>query len=247
MSSLARMLAVLGELAEHGPVMSADEIIARLGYSRGTGYRYLKVLVDHGFLYRSANGFSLGPRITELDYIIRQRDPILLAARPILARLSEETEAHAMLAQFFSGQVIVSELIEGTDNVSVSYGRGRSMPLFRGAASKVLIAALPALRRRRLYEAHAGEIAEAGLGESWNLFRKRMNEMHREPVISSVGELDRGNVGLSAPVALVDGADPLALTLVMTERRFAIVDRGKVERALLRASTQLSEALAPHA
>src|SRR6185437_554556 len=101
MSSLNRMLAILDELAQNGPVLSAESLIARLGYSRGTGYRYIKTLMDRGLLQRLASGYGLGPRIIELDFELRERDPMLALLGPVIRQLAQDTEGHALLAQFF--------------------------------------------------------------------------------------------------------------------------------------------------
>ncbi|MFM7009746.1 MAG: helix-turn-helix domain-containing protein, partial [Betaproteobacteria bacterium] len=67
MTSLAKGFAVLDLFCEVQPVWHADEINHALGYTRATGYRYVKDLVEAGFLRKvSAGRYSLGPRIIEL-------------------------------------------------------------------------------------------------------------------------------------------------------------------------------------
>ena len=85
MSSLARMLSILDLFGARAPVLSAEEIIARRNYSRPTGYRYVRELVAAGLLVRAPGGYSLGPRIIELDWLdppARSRADGLARSRP---------------------------------------------------------------------------------------------------------------------------------------------------------------------
>ena len=85
LSSLTSTLAILALFSASDPVWSAERIIEQLAYSRPTGYRYVRELVSAGFLVRVAPGsYSLGPRIIELDYQIRQSDPLLKAGLPVI-------------------------------------------------------------------------------------------------------------------------------------------------------------------
>jgi len=73
MSSPERTLAILGLFSGERPIWQPDAINAALGYSRPTGYRYVKALVAAGLLHRLEPGlYCLGPRIIELDYQLRQ-------------------------------------------------------------------------------------------------------------------------------------------------------------------------------
>src|SRR4029453_359660 len=67
MTSPARVLAILNLFSEERPVWHTDEINETMGYTRATGYRYVKDLVEAGFLRKvSAGRYSLGPRTIEL-------------------------------------------------------------------------------------------------------------------------------------------------------------------------------------
>jgi DNA-binding IclR family transcriptional regulator len=237
------MLAILDELAHSGPVLTADTLITRLGYSRGTGYRYIKALMDRGLLQRLAGGYGLGPRITELDFQLRESDPVLSLLGPTIRQLSEEMEAHALLAQFFDDRVVVTVQEIGTSQIKVSYGRGRRLPLFRGAPSKALLAALPRNRQRKLFDAHAAEIAAAGLGRSWDEFRASLVRFARERFVRSFGELDTGNVGVAVAIRGPEAGKPLALALVFSERRYALMDKSELERRLQRVTEYIADRL----
>ena len=88
MTSSSRALAILSLFDEQHPVWHTDEINEAAGYTRATGYRYVKDLVEFGFLRKvSAGRYALGPRIIELDFQLRRSDPLLLTAVPVMEEL----------------------------------------------------------------------------------------------------------------------------------------------------------------
>src|SRR5450631_1236728 len=102
MSSPARVLAVLELFSRERPVWHADQINEALSYSRATGYRYVKDLMEAGFLQKVAAGYyALGPRIIQLDYQLRQSDPVLQAAVPIVESLASRTGLDVVLSAIF--------------------------------------------------------------------------------------------------------------------------------------------------
>ncbi|PGD66974.1 IclR family transcriptional regulator, partial [Bacillus pseudomycoides] len=87
--------------------MDPDTIAEHMGLSRATVYRYVKDLCDAGLLSRvDAGSYGLGPRIIELDWMMRQYDPILVAGRELMHELSEETGLAVFASVFYDGHII---------------------------------------------------------------------------------------------------------------------------------------------
>ena len=88
MKSLEKMISIL-DLFEGTEMEWAPEAMAdRLELTRSTLYRYLKVLSDAGLLTSLPGvGFTLGPRIAELDFRMRHSDPLISASRPVMAEI----------------------------------------------------------------------------------------------------------------------------------------------------------------
>lgn len=241
MSSLKRMLAVFDAFSSEHAVLTAEEIMSTLGYSRGTAYRYVKELCDAGFLTRAAGGYALGPRIIQLDYCIRQRDPILMTSLPVMQALRKRYECDVLLTVFYEDQVVVTHRESGDQELVMSYGRGREMPLFRGAGSKVLLACLPPARQKRLYGAHAEAIAQAGLGESWEAFRASLAAVKRMGHAVSFSELDQGNVGVAAPIEQDPLNMPAGLVMVFRTERYEVLDKDGLLQSLKTGIRQIAD------
>jgi DNA-binding IclR family transcriptional regulator len=236
------MLSVLGAFSPNEPVLGVDAIMDRLGLSRGTAYRYLRELSGAGLLARMDGGFALGPRIIELDYAIRQCDPALRAGQPIMRGLCEQFDCDVLLVSLFEDRVIVSHHERGDDRITISYGRGRHMPLFQGCASKMILASLPRPKLRRLYNARVDDIASAGLGMTWHEFRGKLDEIRRAGHAISFAELDPDNVGVAAPIVSDPASgSPASLVLVFSATRYAIIDKPLVTKIVCTAAARICE------
>ena len=105
MSSPSRALALLDLFSESRPVWHTDEMNEALGYTRATGYRYVRDLVEAGFLQKvSAGRYALGPRIIGLDYQLRRSDPVLLAAAPVMEDLVRRSRLDCVLTTMYGTQ-----------------------------------------------------------------------------------------------------------------------------------------------
>ena len=201
MSSLEKMLSLLDVFTLVAPVWSAEDLIRYSGCSRSTCYRYLKALQTAGFLTPVANGsYILGPRIIELDRQIRLCDPVYIAGGLSMRDLARRTGHSALLFLLFSDTIMCvrEELNARAPEGILSRGQRRS--LFSGAASKVILAHLPAHQLRSLYAKHRKTIAAAGLGADWRAFREALRQIRRDGHCMTVGEHSPGVVGIAAPL-----------------------------------------------
>ena len=201
MNSLEKMLGLLDVFTPVAPVWSTEDLIRYSGSSRSTCYRYIKVLQDAGFVTPVAKGsYILGPRIIELDRHVRLCDPGYAAGGPPMKRLAARTGHSALLCVLFSDTVMcVREEIVPHAPAGM-FSRGQKRPLFSGAASKVILANLPAHQLRSLFARHRKSIAAAGLGADWDSFRKALRQIRQDGYCITTGEFLQGIVGIAAPL-----------------------------------------------
>jgi DNA-binding IclR family transcriptional regulator len=239
------MLAILSLFSRTHSIWHVHEIIESLRYSRASGYRYVKELVDAGFLQKVAAGrYALGPRIIELDYQLRQSDPVLLAAAPIMEALSQKSRLNSMLSAMYGlDQMIDSHHVRVDATLGLLYGRGRPRPLFYGAAPKVLLAALPRAALKRVYDRRAEEIAAAKLGDDWTSFRERMDAIREAGFYVSLGEVERHIGAAAVPLFNADGEVLAALALVGTLSAIRAAGEAKLRKWLTKAAADVQSAL----
>jgi len=235
------MLVILDEFTPEDPVLTAEQIMARLSYSRGTAYRYLKELTSAGLLASVGGGYTLGRKVIELDYTIRQTDPYITVVRPIMHALGERLDCVVLMCSFYQGRVVVLHHERGADNLTMTYGRGRRMPTFLGAPSKSILASLPKAMLRKLFESSSAEIASSAFPKDWNSFYDEIKGIRRRGYALSRSELDTGNVGVAAPL---NTDPPASLAFVFPESRFEIADERRVADIIRSAAEQANTLIA---
>lgn len=221
-SSHDRLLAVLSLFSLEQPSWTVEQAAEALGVSVTTAYRYFASLSRIGLVSPlSRASYALGPAIIEWDRQVQLRDPMLLAARPVMAELAGAAPgAIVLLCRRFRDRVLcVHQLVGEEAQAPVSYERGRPMPLFYGATSRIILAHLPPRELRTLFAANQAEIAAAGLGADWAAFRTGLKALRRAGFCVSRAEVDAGRTGLAAPVFDKDQAILGSLTIVLPQQR----------------------------
>mgnify|MGYP003345709266 FL=1 len=222
MSSLTKLLSILEFFQVGNAYMTAEEIVSKLGCSRPQGYRYIKELCTAGLLTRFSGAYSLGPRIIELDFIIRSADPLMQIARPAIHELSQRVGCDVTLVKLFGEHLVALHHEQYVHNNSIGYSRGRPMPIFRGCGFKLVLAHLPTLRQKHFFDNYQEAVQCSTLGKTWEEMRADLKKIRKRGYATSEGELDTEKVGIAAPVfELGPKAPPCALTLIVPAARYA--------------------------
>lgn len=209
-----RILAILDLFSEDRPGWTSEEMMEELGYSRPTLYRYLKTLKDAGYLAPlSSGGFTLGPKVTELDFLMSRADPLIRHGQPELGPIAERFPGSAFLTRWYGGRLLCVASVVSAASPRSSYPRGRPMPIGRGAASRAIAAALPLRDRRRLVEAHLSDFTGVGVGGSIEDVMAVLRQVRRDGLAVAWGEVTPGVVAVAAPILTGDPTSVGALCL----------------------------------
>lgn len=183
---------------------SVDEAAVELGLSSSHTYRYFRTLSGAGYISAFTSGrYVLGPAIIALDRKMRIADPMIQAARSLMAEMLESGPAGsiAILCRYFRGQVMcVHEEFTTRFEQDVSYERGLPRPLYQGAASKVILAHLPLRQVKAYYEEVPTEFEHFHLGTNWTEVKQVLRGLRSQPVVITAGELGKSAAGISAAV-----------------------------------------------
>lgn len=252
MSTTARALQVLQLFREGRSRVRAVDVARHLRASSATVYRYMADLEQAGLIERvSINAYVLGPTIVELDRQIRENDPLIRAAADVMKGLAERNGGTALLCRLHGRKVVCVHQHRGRASpAALSYERGRAMPLFRGATSKVILAHLPETDLREIAAGHGAELRAAGLPPHGDGLVAAMAALRAQKVCVSAGEIDAGARGFAA--AIHQGRHLLgSLSLVLsahapdpapTPQRLA----DQVLRAALRVEGRLAATIPQH-
>lgn len=221
-TSLARMLQILDLITLARPAITLEEISREVGYTASTSYRYVRELTNAGLLAAIGGGrYALGARIFELELLARRTDPVLGAASLFVPGLLEHVPEGVVLVCELRGSKAVYVMAEKKPStLDLDPQRGTAMDLFRGSASKAILAHLPKRRLARIFSESREEIETAGLGTDWPSFIKTINALRRRPFILSQGEFDPRNFALSAPVFYDTGNVAGSLNIIMRRKHY---------------------------
>lgn len=245
MSSLTRMLSVLDLFSRQHTTMTAEQIADALGLTRTTCYRYTRELSQAGLLVSDAGFFMLGPRIIELDHRIIESDPLLNAGKPVITALAESLGATGLLSTSYDDRIINVFEHEGSlSRLPLSFGRGTVMPTFRSSSSKVILASMSRSRLKRLWKLHEQTPDCRSIGEDWLSFWKNLQAIKRQGYWTSIGELDKGLAGVSAPILFGTGDIAGSISLVFAIEDFRMYETELLGARLRGAAAQVSKAMA---
>jgi DNA-binding IclR family transcriptional regulator len=242
-SSTDRVLSILDLFTEDQPLWTTDLLIDRLGVARATMYRYLRALVETGFLTPDGGGaYSLGPRFIEMDRQIRFADPLLQVAPEVMEKIRPALGGDQLLCRFY-GLRVLSIYVDKTDpRIKSSFDRGRPFPLFLGAPSRIILANLRMQQLQRLFLHHPHEIAGAGLGNNWMEFRENMRVVSKRGY-AVASDIDKALVGISAPIFLPSGDVTASLCLVKLRREVSEAELEPLGEMAKRAAAEITHRL----
>ncbi|MFM2150891.1 MAG: hypothetical protein RLZZ187_3197 [Pseudomonadota bacterium] len=243
-SSLDKALGILDLLEDAPGPVAFEALHARCGFTRSTLYRYLKALQEAGLVTAFQDrGFALGPRVVELDFRMRRADPLIAAARPAMAALAAELPGIALLCRRYRDRVLCvhQEGSLGAGRRS-TYERGLAMPLFRGAASRVILAHLPPGAIARLYAQDATAFVAAGLGTTVAEARSALGTIRRRGFDVTAGQVTPGVTGIAAPILDAGEAVVGSLSVTLRRTRLTAASAAAIGEQIAAAARRLSAA-----
>lgn len=221
MSTSDRAFGVLKLFTLDTPTWTAEEIATAMGVSPATAYRFIGALEQVGLIAATRIGvYTLGPAIIQLDRQLQLTDPLLAAAAPVmddLRKYGPDGSAVLLCRSYGENVLCMRQVFTSGPQPLVSYERGRPMPLFAGATSKVILANQPPRWLRNLYEGHTQDAASAGLGTSLEEFRSSLALIRKTGYAITKAEIDLGRIGIAAPILNEDRRAVASLSYVVSD------------------------------
>ncbi len=136
--TLLRGLDVIDVVAE-GPI-KLGELAARLGLTRSTTHRLASALAARRYLlFVPHSGYSLGPKLLELGFRVRDELDLPRIAAPHLERLALLTEDTVHLGVLEQGHVLYLDKVPGKRRINIRSSIGELQPVTSTGLGKALI------------------------------------------------------------------------------------------------------------
>lgn len=159
-------LDVLMLLARHATPLPAARIARELGLPRSTTYHLLAVLTERGFVLHlpEERRYGLGVAAFELGSAYTRHAPLQRLARPVLARLADQTRHNAHLGVLHGRDVVyvVEERVAGRPSLVSDVGV--RLPASLTATGLAILAQLPAAQVRALFPSVEAFVQRNGVG-----------------------------------------------------------------------------------
>jgi len=199
----SRQIMILQLFEKSRPVWTVGQMTRALGLPESTIYRHVRNLVTAQFLDPvTGAGYALGPAFIRYESILRETDPLILHATPVMAALLAQASPYCtvLLSRRFKDCVMCVHELRGRKSGETGYGRGVSMPMFLGATSKSILAQLPPRTLKAVYLANEETIRRVLQIRDWNQFRANVKEIRRAGFVMSKSEVTKGRIGIAAPI-----------------------------------------------
>ena len=246
-NSADRILSVLNLFTDGRLEWTAEQLMEALGYSRPTMYRYLRSLKDAGLLVSISNSLlTLGPRVVEMDFLIRKSDPLLTYGKVHIHQLARTYPSTALLARWYGDKMLCVDTESSTNNYFTNYTRGRPMALVRGAIARTIVANLPKAHLENHIYLHLEEFKKIGLGENYQGILESFLEVKKNRVCIAKQEMTPGVLGIASPIFDINRYPVGALCVTLALNAFSGSDLDTIAEDVKVRSEKLSKEMGAH-
>ncbi len=199
-TSAEKILSILDLFGAGHGFMEVEDIANSLDLTRSTCYRYVKSLVDRGYLVSSiGGGYTLGPQIMNLEYHLQNTDPLIRLGRPVIEELAADFPGTALICRVYRESFVAVASTQSEQDPRVRQWRGRGLPLVKGASARVIQAHLPRHRVVKLYDENKEQFEELGYS-SFHALQHKLKEVKHRGSCHAFGEVHQGVNAVSAPL-----------------------------------------------
>ena len=237
-------LEVIQALSDIGGPSPLNAIAAKTQLSPSRAYRYLRALVDGGFVTqdKSSGYYDLGIGILHLGLsAIGRVDPVRHAL-PIMHRVTEQTGFTTVLSLWGSNGPTVIRCENGTLDVSLKVREGSNLPLLSTATGKVFLAYMPEkivepfLKREiALWNPHHPRKERVTKA---NVYAMR-KDVRRRGLSSTLGHRNP-TANICAPIFDSEGRIRLAMSIISVIGQTNLNNGGATAKILLAAAQDIS-------
>lgn len=201
-AGLRRGLEILGLFSDAKPEWGISEVARELGVLKSQIHRAIKTLEDMRYLRRdpATRRYCLGFKAFEIGTCAGRQTNRMVWARPYLKRLARDLDATVSLRLEDDIDLLIVDIIEGTDDPSSHLPQGARVPLNYGAGGQVLAASFPdskvlkIIRKRGLPRYMLKSLTKP------NEFLAAVRRVRRQGYAISKGETVPGSFSVAAPI-----------------------------------------------
>jgi DNA-binding IclR family transcriptional regulator len=241
-----RTFDILDVFTPEHPEWTTTEIARACGLPIPTTHRILAALARREYISRDTltKRFHLGTAALALGERARVSLDLRRAARPILERLSRDTDETALLTVVSEGRnrSVCLERVESSQPLRLAVAPGRQLPLHAGASQKILLAYMPQDEIERVLARPLERLCRTTVTDAEAL-RVNLAEIRRRGWAISFEETNLGAWGVAVPLLDVAGGIVASVGLAGPRARLSRAEVADHVTRLRAAATEIAQVL----
>ena len=203
--SLERGLSVIRAFDADHPKLTLSEVAAATGLSRAAARRFLRTLVQLGYMRSDGSRFALRPKILELGYAYLSSLTLPEVAMPHLEQLVEQVHESSSVSELDGDDVIYIARVPTKRIMTVTISVGTRFPAYATSMGRVMLAAQSDERLDEYLESTSLRGLTGHTITSATALRRELRKIRSQGWALVDQELEEGLRSIAAPIRDADG------------------------------------------
>ncbi|OGQ75881.1 MAG: hypothetical protein A3G40_03265 [Deltaproteobacteria bacterium RIFCSPLOWO2_12_FULL_57_22] len=211
--SLEKALRILLSFEPERQSQTLLQISKRTSIPATSLYRFLETFEKFGFIKTGPDGksYQLGPAQFRLGMLAYNSVDLREAAKPEMERLAGVTGESIFLTVRHEDRSVCIQSAEGKHRVRLTQRIGTALPLYAGAAAKILLASMSESERQIMLKSLKLRALGPGTTTERSELEKEVRTIRSRGYAVSREEVDAGSSGVAVPVLSGSGEVVAAL------------------------------------
>ncbi len=200
-NSIQRAVRVLDLFDNDVKYLGVSEIARHQDLNKSTVYRLVKTLKEEELLIQEKDSkkYRLGYKILDIANRMRNQLTHNDAALEEMKKLRDQTGEAVLLSVYTNIGGVCIEKVDTKNAIKVTSKPGHTTPLHCGATGKILLAYTEQDEVNRVLEKDLESYTENSTTDEEKL-REELKEIRDQGYVISWGEVDKGAIGIGAPI-----------------------------------------------
>jgi len=241
-NSIRRAVNILDLFEENIKYLGITEIARAMNLNKSTVYRIVNTLKKEEILIQDSKShkYRLGYRVLEIANRMNKNFDHKDIAIEEMKRLRDKTGETVLLSVYTNVGGVCIEKIETKNAIKLTSKPGHTTPLHSGATGKILLAYAQEEELEKVMNQKMKSYTENSTTDS-KLLREQIEEIKKQGYVISWGEVDKGAIGIGAPVLDEDGKLLYGLSLVGPEQRIKSFGLDKTINMVVKSAENISK------
>jgi IclR family pca regulon transcriptional regulator len=203
--SLARGLSVIRAFDADHPSLTLSEVAALAGLSRAAARRFLRTLVQLGYMRSDGSRFALRPKVLELGYAYLSSLTLPEVATPHLEQLVEQVHESSSVCELDGDDIVYIARVPTKRIMTVTISVGTRFPAYATSMGRVLLAEQPDERLDQYLASASLRGLTGHTITSAPALRRELGKIRAQGWALVDQELEEGLRSIAAPIRDADG------------------------------------------